>query len=597
MDLPESVRARLAPPVKLLQAGPWSARLVGDELAHISYAQQPVLRAVKAVVRDHDWCTIPPSLDTVEVSQHGDRLSVRWTVKYAGGGVKYAGSLTANFTPEAVEISFDGKAVHAFRSNRIGLVVLHPPTDAGREITVEHTDKSKESTRFPVDISPHQPFMDIAALEWADAGTGFRLSFTGDVFETEDQRNWTDASFKTYSTPLSRPFPLDVAAGDTVHQSVRLEASPSSPADEAGVDIPSHGSTHDAGPIRIHANLGAAKGRVPALALEAGSTAGNAWAIPGLEAMLVELVEMPGSEPGEGWAAKLQTATDQAAASGAALDIRIVTSDPVSRLPDLARYLPQAIRLAAFHPVTHVTDPDSWQEFTRAARAAGFTGSFLAGARSHFTELNRNSSRLPNTCDALTFSITPQMHSTETAHIIESAAMQALTALNGRRLGAGKPLHIGPVTLLPRFNAVATSDEASEASADELQNQPFTAAWTVASINALTQDGVESITYYTASGPTGVTDAAGNFNPAGQVIKELARLRNGTVLSVEMLTNLPVTVYPVIGPDGLVVLTANLTPSTVELTIGNTADLKAPPAPQIILEPFTVGVLRLPFTS
>jgi len=62
--LPESVRARLAPPVKLLQAGPWSARLVGDELAHISYAQQPVLRPVMAVAQDHDWCTFPQSLET-----------------------------------------------------------------------------------------------------------------------------------------------------------------------------------------------------------------------------------------------------------------------------------------------------------------------------------------------------------------------------------------------------------------------------------------------------------------------------------------------------------------------------------------------------
>ena len=63
-----------------------------------------------------------------------------------------------------------------------------------------------------------------------------------------------------------------------------------------------------------------------------------------------------------------------------------------------------------------------------------------------------------------------------------------------------------------------------------------------------------------------------------------------------MLTNLPVTVYPVIGPEGLIVFTAKLTASTVELAIGNTADLTAPAAPPIILEPFKDGVLRLPFT-
>jgi len=36
----------------------------------------------------------------------------------------------------------------------------------------------------------------------------------------EDQRNWTDASFKTYSTPLSEPFPRLVRTGDLVEQSL-----------------------------------------------------------------------------------------------------------------------------------------------------------------------------------------------------------------------------------------------------------------------------------------------------------------------------------------------------------------------------------------
>ena len=38
----------------------------------------------------------------------------------------------------------------------------------------------------------------------------------------EDQRNWTDASFKTYCTPLARPFPVPVQAGDRVDQRVAL---------------------------------------------------------------------------------------------------------------------------------------------------------------------------------------------------------------------------------------------------------------------------------------------------------------------------------------------------------------------------------------
>lgn len=46
------------------------------------------------------------------------------------------------------------------------------------------------------------------------------------MFETEDQRNWTDASFKTYGTPLDRPFPVAVSPGEEVHQRVRLVITP-----------------------------------------------------------------------------------------------------------------------------------------------------------------------------------------------------------------------------------------------------------------------------------------------------------------------------------------------------------------------------------
>ena len=102
--LSASVQARLAPPVRVLSAGPWTARLVGDELAHISYAGRPVLRAVKAVVRDQDWRTPQPSVRSVEINQDDDGLHARWTVVFAGYGVEYDAVMSAVFTPATLEI-------------------------------------------------------------------------------------------------------------------------------------------------------------------------------------------------------------------------------------------------------------------------------------------------------------------------------------------------------------------------------------------------------------------------------------------------------------------------------------------------------------
>ena len=45
----------------------------------------------------------------------------------------------------------------------------------------------------------------------------------GDIFEMEDQRNWSDASYKTYVRPLALPWPYVMEQGVTNRQSVELE--------------------------------------------------------------------------------------------------------------------------------------------------------------------------------------------------------------------------------------------------------------------------------------------------------------------------------------------------------------------------------------
>lgn len=574
-----SVQDRLAPPVQQLSAGPWTALLVGDELAHLSYGGRPVLRAVKAVVRDQDWRTPPPSVSNVEVTQSADGLHVRWTVKYSGFGVEYEGLLTARFTPATVEVAFEGTAANSFRSNRIGLIVLHPPADAGREVTVEHSDGSITASQFPREISPHQPFVDISALEWADAGTAFRLEFTGDVFETEDQRNWTDASFKTYSTPLQRPVPVNIAEGDTVRQSIFLEAASFEPQEavEAAAGLALRGSGT---PQQVRARFGNVAGHVPALAVGAGGNPGVLPEIPGLDALVVELAEVPGEVSRSGWAGQLQAAAAAAAVHGAGVDIRATTANPVAAVADLAAFLPRAKRLAIFDSGTELTEPDSWQDVRDAARAAGFRGSLLAGSRSHFTDVNRSSGRLPSDSDALTFSITPQVHSTETAHIIDNVPMQRLVAENALSLGNGRPVHVGPVTLLPRRHAAVTPGKTAEPEADELQHLPFTAAWLLASISALTVEGVASISYFEASGPRGICDDAGRLDPAGELLRELAAVRGNEVLSVDVAAAMPgnsspVTLYPVQSASGLVVFAANLSGAPVEVDVQLPAGISA----------------------
>src|SRR3954471_19190992 len=190
------------------RSGPWSLEARGDELADIRHDGVLVLRMVRAVARDRDWGTVPAEVLSSTATEDDLILELR----LHGLGADLRGTLAVQARGERLRIAFDGRSGTDFLRNRVGLVVLHPPTAAGGPMTVVTPGGARSETRFPTSISPHQPAFDIARLEWTDGGTACTLDFEGEVFEMEDQRNWTDASFKTYSTPLALPFPVLLAA-------------------------------------------------------------------------------------------------------------------------------------------------------------------------------------------------------------------------------------------------------------------------------------------------------------------------------------------------------------------------------------------------
>jgi D-apionolactonase len=430
-----TAESRLQTAVRCLNFGPWSADLQGDELAHIRHRGFPVLRGLRAVIRNHNWLTLRPVLSASHVQESAGSLRLVLDVAWKGYSARYAGRVTLLFEAESITVLFQGRAVEDIACNRVGLVVLHRPDDAGRPVTVTSPGGSTADAAFPAHISPHQPFKNIMALDWERDGVAYRLDFEGDVFETEDQRNWTDASFKTYSTPLSEPFPVTHRAGDTVRQSIRLSARQI---------------------IRINDEKTAA---VPALGTSAGGTATPAPSpsspLPAEFAPLLAEIALE-SDPGRGVISAAEAARLSAALK-LDLDARIIAATPEDALAIL-RELPldRVERLAAYDSTTHVTQKNLWDAVTTGAKELGFQGHLVAGARSHFTELNRNRHSACPDAAAVTYSITPQMHATEPEAIVETLAMQALTAEDALRISNGRALHIGPVTLARRFNAAAT---------------------------------------------------------------------------------------------------------------------------------------------
>jgi hypothetical protein len=532
-----------------LTRGPWSLEVRGDEVSDICFDGVFLLRAIRPVVRDQDWNTVPVRV-VAQALTDGPNVALTTHLRFEDAGIAYAATLELRLAEQELVVGFDGEASGDFATNRIGLVVLHPAADAGSEVEVRHTDGSIGNGSWPIPISPHQPFTDVRGFGWAKDGVQVELALTGDTFETEDQRNWTDASFKTYSTPLSRPFPFRVTAGDVCRQEARLTVTgrtttaaspPQVGADEVTVESTLIGSVP---PISVAACLYP----LPA----------TPWRGPAaFESVLLEL-----TGDSEHWATQLHSAADQAQAVGAPLDVRIVTDDPavVENAVGLLAGL-GVLRLGVFDTGTHVSTAALWQALQAAARQHRYAGELVGGTRANFTELNRQIEAIPPDAPVLSFSLTPQMHATEIPHLVDNLAMQRLVVANALRLADSRPVLVGPITLARRFNAVATGGAADPADAagravDSLQPSDFVGAWTVGSLAQLSAVPVAGLCYYEITGPRGIVTDSGELTPAGRVLVRIAAVRGCPVLKT-------------VGPADLAALAVRTPESGTELTIGN----------------------------
>jgi hypothetical protein len=220
-------------PRRDLEVGRVRLCLDGIDLRYVEIDDVEVVRRVFVTLRDADWSTVDFSQLVAEVTQADDRIAV------AGAGHARLGAIDAACTVR-IEVLASGALEYAvelsprapFAYNRMGLCLLHPPEAcAGRAYRTCDGDSGRLPTTIgpqtTVEGDPRPLFEPFTELELDVAGLGpSRFAFTGDRFEMEDQRNWSDGSFKTYCTPLSLPRPHAAEPGRPIRQTLRVEPPP-----------------------------------------------------------------------------------------------------------------------------------------------------------------------------------------------------------------------------------------------------------------------------------------------------------------------------------------------------------------------------------
>lgn len=563
----------------MLRAGPLTVELSGADLryARSSRTGNEVMRRLYLAVRDLDWNTLPLATEPAQVEDGGDAFRVRLDGRSTEGEIDFRWSVKiVGERDGTVSYELDGKAARSFEYAKIGLCIHHPLRESvGRLFRGEASD-TPIGGELPRNVGPqiHVPAagFDLPLFDpawWFDIDLPrdecVRFDFEGSPFEMEDQRNWTDGSFKSASTPASLGYHHTAKRGKRIRQRVtfRLEGSAATPRRRR--------------PRRCEVCVGEPTGRaLPPVGLGAASDGGQ---LSGRERRLLRALAPAHMRvdvrPGE--LERLSVACADAQALRCPIELALFLNGASGFAREVADALGDTplARVLVFDDDADVSPLDELAGVRRRFPGVPVGG----GTNAHFAELNRIRPD-PERFDLLAWSATPQVHASDEPSLVESLEAQGDTVRSARAFAGSTPLALTPITLRPRFNAdavVAESDDADglPRAVDPRQMSLFAAAWTVGSVSALASAGVSSATYFETAGWRGVLERdrgaptpafpslPGETYPVYHVLRDVCAWRARSLLACEVSDPLAIAALAVEG--GLLIANLRPKPQTIAL--------------------------------
>ncbi len=351
-------------------------------------------------------------------------------------------------------------------------------------------------------------------------GVWATCTMEGDSWETEDHRNWLDASFKTYVRPMRLPYPYTLKGGERVTQSVTLTFSGTLPkprsasASERPVEVALSRETSTRMPaigLRAPLNWMAEANAAAALVRQAGPQLLNGRIDP---------------RAGHG-AAEMKALAELAARVGAALTLELIVpcrSDPAAELAELAGELkesgarPESIVVAAAEdrirqePGPPVPPQTLLGEIYRVARML-FPDTILGGGTfCFFTELNRNWPPV-GLVDYLAHMSCSVVHASDDRAMMENLESYQHIARTMKAFAADRPHRVIAAGIgldTPPAGEPATNPDNCRhtlGGSDPRHRGLFGAAWTLASIAELARSGVAAVSPAALVGGAGIVHA------------------------------------------------------------------------------------------
>lgn len=580
-------------PPRVVKAGDLTAEFETGNLRYIRYGGIEMIRAISFIVRDRNWATYAPILSNllIEEDDEGFAISYDAETKDREQAFRYSAKITGS-ADGSVVFSAAGMAVGDFVTNRTGFVVLHPVAGvAGEPAQVETAQGRKIQTSFPDLISPGQPIMNMRAITHEFApGARVVCRMEGDVYEMEDQRNWMDASYKTYVRPLAKPWPYTLKAGESLAQKVSLRLEGKLPRTSGRVKPVS---------LRVGRKLGAVPPLGVGLAPEDAASALRAEALlrkikpayvichydPRLghdRKSLKAMIKVAQSLKAEAWLEAVVTRVDGFEDEIAAL------AKTVTRLrsPFRSVFLSPAPDMKSTQPTGPWPPCPPLTDIYKLARLL-FPGARIGGGMmSYFTEINRK--RPPaGHADFITFTNSALVHASDDRSVTEGLEALPAMAKSVRAFIAGKIFVVGPSAIGMRFNPYGAAPQANPRDVRQAMNRNdprqrglLGAAWAFAYFAHFARAGVGAVALGGLTGPFGAVHARSPWPqawfdrhkgvyPVFHVLRGLARLEGAELLDIAISRPRDVQALAARRPDGKRELwIANLTGEPVTVDIG-----------------------------
>jgi hypothetical protein len=350
---------------------------------------------------------------------------------------------------------------------------------AGNKAIIIGPDGSSYQGMFPKLVSPHQPFKNIQQLKWKiGEEVKVQLFFEGDIFETEDQRNWSDNSYKTYSTPLEIPYPVLVKEGDRVEQQVILQIS--GKGDEQN-NAPTVSEEYKISFPKI----GYARSLEPLTSFEIDLLK----KIP-FDHYRVTLCLSKGDWK-ESWLVAVEEAKNLATKIELVVFLIKGSKEEINQLSEALQPSKNIIQsLLVLREGEKISSPDLLRNVYAALKKTLTDVKLGYGTDVNFVEVNRDRpANVPY--DFVNFGLNPQLHANDTRTIIENMEAQTDLLDTVRNFCEAKEIYVSPITL----------NNKNDPNDDRLHTS-FGAIWTLNTLRNLS--GADSLTIYETKGRNGL---------------------------------------------------------------------------------------------